>query len=1253
MTDKITSIVTTREYAIWLASISQELEGIDRSVENTLKSFYLEQVLSNDIDLAHGVPLITPNEFSADIDTYREILQLIRQSFRQFAGRTSGKYAVIAAITQVNPLFFSRYKSGPRWVLGYQLVPDASLQEYSKNASSSLTNINTSGTFVLLTDYADSYTNIGSAGILYYYANFKRLGFTPPLGTLIPPLNHGIDLPLIYEMSNAKSIGEIIVKAGRYRAAIVSKHFPIALNIDTTNHIFLEFDNLGIIVDVLINLNGAVDGSGNLPIEEVINAFVASHPGYEPCRYVNSQLTFPLGNYVEVLSVSNGTNLTFSFVGTISSTGTTLSYQSPFDGSSGTPVTVVLNSVLTLYSQNGTDYINVYVGDVAPPTTTDTFGIANRYIGVASLIASLDQLKLESKNFHIYDGASSVIVHDGPSNAGVSENGDDYFDIPKIYADISGTLLISGATSLSIVSASDIDKFTSQGYFPFDVVVGRGPMQQTINFSLSDAGLGSDKYALFTAPSTWFDPGNDGTDYINIFIGNNIRDRNIGAHKLLYSTSATTAVISYCGIGASQPITITGMSVIGIDPKTINGSGTLSFIVAFTDVTWAAPGDSAGSAVNLSSDGWHRVFSNNGEYIDIAVYVSDLPGVDRADSISVGKFDVPITYSAGVNAATSWSFGEKVSIIYAVGAVWFLGSALKNTYRHNNSLRVYLDSDQLELKAYGRDSYGEIGVNVVNPTVAPIASISDTVTISGSALPNGWYPTSGTANVYIVPDSRYNKGGLFIGNNGVPDYTIKKTIPIDEKYSGFEVVLKTYIRNVTPVDNYALNFQIGLGFDTVSLSSPTLATISDPDDTIRYPKVIENTRIVPSGTTSVTIIITLVGPAGIPANFILEKVVLYSNKFHGLYLGENTIPRNDGRSKFGELLYIWSSDELASEETNVLGVDAPVSSGLILESHNVHEEIDAFDVTDIVSSNVNNVRGIINEIDFFTCTLINMEVVGRNPTRFSYVKPNILSFTQQDLIFTTSSPYTAILNIDSNETKLETIIYENDIPITNDTWQYNSKTEVEIISNFNSIAQYRIEYNTLIQIESTPIDIELPNNNGHETWLADYLIWNRNISNIGSVRDVVSITFNASFNAILPRRSDGEKLQSVLTEDTGIVKRIIPQSSWQYVDTLTINIDGSEFNPNAIYTFEYNQQIVDLDRAADVTAEIRSNSSIYLLGLSSYFPLMLNQYINASVRYHQLRITLNNISDLRDVRIHSLVLKGLNLTGAGSPPPGL
>jgi hypothetical protein len=268
------------------------------------------------------------------------------------------------------------------------------------------------------------------------------------------------------------------------------------------------------------------------------------------------------------------------------------------------------------------------------------------------------------------------------------------------------------------------------------------------------------------------------------------------------------------------------------------------------------------------------------------------------------------------------------------------------------------------------------------------------------------------------------------------------------------------------------------------------------------------------------------------------------------------------------------------------------------------------------------------------------------PSRISQVTGEILTFVA----------FKATLLVISNQNESNAILFEDGIPVPNNQWQFNNATEIEITSGFNPIAVYTFNYHALIRLETGSIDLLVPDNNGNETWFTDYVAWNRHRSDIFTIRETTSIIFDTAFKAILPRRSDQNKLQTVITEDTGITKRTIPQASFSYIDSLTVRINNTEFNPDAIYSIEYNQRITDPSRVVGILAEVKSAASVFSLTTATYVPFGIklgDNCVNGSLRFHQMRITLSNVLNISDARIHSTVLKGLNMSGVGSPPPGL
>ena len=1335
--DKIISYFTVRDSATIIAAIAEQIEGIDDSIDNTLDSFYLARAGSGDIDLAHGLILQYPNAAIAELEAYREMLQIVRQAERQFGGRLSGKYAVIAALTQVNPFILDRYITGPRWILGYDKLPNSDLSLATRFPTGALSNINFVGQFVTLNS-VNNYTNIGSTTLQYKHS-FKRLVWNPPnIGSiLVSPAILSESLPMLID-------GKYTTLSGKTVAILTSLNISSVTSPSSGefDHLYFEFNDRGIIA---ANLSL---GFG-LSIADKLKGYVKSHSNYRDVRLINTPISGSLVDEVFVISVSDATPIGTGTIEHVS--GNDFKYTAPGD-SAGIAVTIVPGEIVVLSSANTDYYVNVLMSYVisSPATTTDTFNIANRYGDNNNIALSADNIDLLGNPLLIAEEeGGKVKICDGPANYAtfpIQAAHRGLFDIPKVTTILQSD---AGAGSSIVEVPTDAAKIFSSSRgeveLPFEAIVGYGYRgNSATSFDLVSSGgnnietqatitgtgvsltfgEGGDSHlvidfksssAIFTQPAgplagfirinsinsnaptgvgtiqlepfsgslkrvRWQAPGESYGGWVTITFPGPSRDissggyvlnvsllnlsvsslktdtfnitsiddnRNSGIHKIVQQTTGQICNIIYGGLGCSQP-NINGVSIIKLDHKTIDSVGTnpsQNGEVEFDGIQlrWHEPSDTFGSWITVTGGGYFRLFSNNGKWIDVLVDQTALPGSGPAEIVYVGKF-LDANDAISPSTLRIWSFGEKVKVIGIVPGVgtedWQLESPLKAD--HSSNMTIYRVGDMLPLVDESEESFGNLIVDI-DESENPGNNQSDTVQIEGSNLPDGWLDTStGSINFTITSDSLINKSSLHITGTGIP--IIEKSILFEEKDIGLLYTLKVLVRSDAP-DGTPISFKLGFDFGSGFIESGNI-TVNDPDLTMRQPALLEFSQSMPSNAIKFTIKIERI--AGTDYDFILERVTVV-NRFTALFLGNNTIPRSDGRSNFGSLFYVWSSDELTTEETNLLGLGSP-SDGIIAEIHNAHEQIDSFDVSDIVGGNVVNVRGAVNDTEWNLATLINLEVVPRAPDRFSFVRPLSVSEKTETLVVSQSGPHIASLSVDSDENKQISIIYENGIPLPDDQWQFNSSIEIEIISGFIASAEYVFTYGILTRLEIAPIDLQLPSNNGNDTWFVDYLIWNRHESEAISINGSISIFFNTSFEATLSKRSDGNKFTSILTEDTGTTRRTIPQIAWDYLDNTIIKMDSIQFNPDAIYSFQYNQQLVDPQRVVGIVVEVRSAPSVFTLSSTAYSPISINNFVDGALRYHQIRITLSGIVDLRDIRVHSAIIKGLRLNSSPLPP---
>jgi hypothetical protein len=89
---------------------------------------------------------------------------------------------------------------------------------------------------------------------------------------------------------------------------------------------------------------------------------------------------------------------------------------------------------------------------------------------------------------------------------------------------------------------------------------------------------------------------------------------------------------------ASQPLSITGVVILAVDPTTPTGLGTLAFQISGPNkqLKWTAPGDSAGSFTTVS-DGANSIASGSGYTLDLDVVVSALPAGATSEIIEISN----------------------------------------------------------------------------------------------------------------------------------------------------------------------------------------------------------------------------------------------------------------------------------------------------------------------------------------------------------------------------------------------------------------------------------------------------------------------------------------------------------------------------------------------------------------------------------------------------------------------------------------
>lgn len=114
----------------------------------------------------------------------------------------------------------------------------------------------------------------------------------------------------------------------------------------------------------------------------------------------------------------------------------------------------------------------------------------------------------------------------------------------------------------------------------------------------------------------------------------------------------------------ADPSNITGVRITRVEFGTPIGAGTLSYNASAQTLTWAAQGESAGSAVDVSGGKEFAVPSSGGEHLHVWVKPSALPGGNQSDAITI--------VDGGLNADWAsfhyeWNFGDAGAGNWATG----------------------------------------------------------------------------------------------------------------------------------------------------------------------------------------------------------------------------------------------------------------------------------------------------------------------------------------------------------------------------------------------------------------------------------------------------------------------------------------------------------------------------------------------------------------------------------------------------------
>jgi hypothetical protein len=262
--------------------------------------------------------------------------------------------------------------------------------------------------------------------------------------------------------------------------------------------------------------------------------------------------------------------------------------------------------------------------------------------------------------------------------------------------------------------------------------------------------------------------------------------------------------------------------------------------------------------------------------------------------------------------------------------------------------------------------------------------------------------------------------------------------------------------------------------------------------------------------------------------------------------------------------------------------------------------------------------------------------------------------------------YEALLDYYSDQDQDNAILYADGIPIPNDMWSFY----VDPITNYNYIrilatwfpaslstaSVYTIDYALLYQFTTSYLDLGTTFQD--YCWLVDYFLWERTNKVLGEYAAETPIYFNTeNGRAYLTKKSTANMSLAKLFVQTSTDLMEIPKSNWRFIDDRTVELDKVYLVNGQYYLDHYEKRVYS---SCDLTVvfEHRSAESTNACSIATWNVVERNDnvYVHQASnphQFHQLRLSISGIRDLRDFRIRSLYMKGLNLHSTTPNVPGL
>ena len=599
---------------------------------------------------------------------------------------------------------------------------------------------------------------------------------------------------------------------------------------------------------------------------------------------------------------------------------------------------------------------------------------------------------------------------------------------------------------------------------------------------------------------------------------------------------------------------------------------------------------------------------------------------------------------------------------------------------------------------------------------SPVGSTA-TLTVEGSSIPDGWSPLLGIDLTNTRPGylAKIGPTSLVLYGTGVAFMVLGTPIcPNVELLKGRTVRWSIWVQQHMSTSASFELFAVSGGVAIASVfSSAVSGTVVELPHATRAqmplePILLTGTHEIPYDVTDyqAQIHIKPIAPAVGDEIVSIHRVFLTVEDSTGVFMGSGTVPRSALETAFGEVLYAWSPQELTVAENNAIGLPSGVAGDPINIANNTQDHIDQiveahgywqrFDPTTYDGAGAaENLKGAYKDTEWTNATMFNMELVTESPSRLSYLQPiRVSAVTGEALAVTGPGPGTAALANRSTHRgnpegswaspeqlpntgsalgpagqtlEYPTRLYKDGVPLEDTAapgayvWRFSDASNIGIFNPplLPVSDAWTIDYQVEMSVYTDVIDLGA--NFADYVWLVDAAIWLRR-ETLETPRQVTQeVQFLGDNTAALSIRSDQDKLTGVLTADNGSVLSQVDESNWSYVSSNQISIEPAAFSADSIYSFTYTGVTGDPTPQAEIVLEWRSNATnnpgdFSVLGavpVPAWTVVEEGFVVDRTMQYHQFRLTVYDVNDLRDIRVYGLGLRGVNLYGTPPSAPGI